>query len=272
MRASKRGKALGNRALCGAPPSTFPTHTLLPFNPLHSLAASAPAASPSSAVPTPVVAIDNTSDSFATVVTISFGDRLGELLDTTAALRNLGLNIRRAKLAAAPGAPNKFYITDAATSEKIVKSSRLEEIRMTILSNLVKYHPEATGELAFGDGSGAGAAIDAASFDALHPLASKVPRATRTRVSVEEDPTGSHSILRVETTDRPGLLTSIVSVLKDVSVNVVSAEVDTEGRIARDEFYVTYHGDPLNASMTTLVVNALQYYLSQAESAIDESY
>lgn len=207
------------------------------------------------------------------MVTISFGDRLGELLDTTAALRNLGLNIRRAKLAAAPGAPNKFFITDAATSEKIVKSSRLEEIRMTILSNLLKFHPEATGELAFGDGSGAGAPVEL-SFDALHPLAGggKVARATRTRVTVEEDPTGSHSILRVETTDRPGLLTSIVSVLKDVSVNVVSAEVDTEGRIARDEFYVTYHGDPLNASMTTLVVNALQYYLSQAESAIDESY
>jgi hypothetical protein len=157
------------------------------------------------------------------------------------------------------------------------KSGRLEEIRMTILSCLMRYHPEATAELAFGDGSGAGAAIDGAGFDALHPLAgagaaSKGGKAVRTRVSVEEDATGSHSILLVETTDRPGLLTSIVSVLKDVSVNVVSAEVDTEGRIARDEFFVTYHGEPLNPSMTTLVVNALQYYLSQAESAIDESY
>ena len=219
--------------------------------------------------------MDNLSDPFATVVTISFGDRLGDLLDTTAALRNLGLNIRRAKLSTA-GGDNTFYITEAATSEKIVKSSRLEEIRMTILSCLMRYHPEAATELAFGDGSGAGAAIDGAGFDALHPLAGKAGakggKAVRTRVSVEEDATGSHSILLVETTDRPGLLTSIVSVLKDVSVNVVSAEVDTEGRVARDEFFVTYHGEPLNASMTTLVVNALQYYLSQAESAIDESY
>jgi UTP:GlnB (protein PII) uridylyltransferase len=219
--------------------------------------------------------MDNASDPFATVVTISFGDRLGDLLDTTAALRNLGLNIRRAKLSGA-GGDNTFYITEAATSEKIVRSGRLEEIRMTILSCLMRYHPEATAELAFGDGSGAGAAIDGAGFDALHPLAgagaSKGGKAVRTRVSVEEDATGSHSILLVETTDRPGLLTSIVSVLKDVSVNVVSAEVDTEGRVARDEFFVTYHGEPLNPSMTTLVVNALQYYLSQAESAIDESY
>lgn len=34
------------------------------------------------AVPEPVVKIDNHTDSFATIVTIEFGDRLGELLDT----------------------------------------------------------------------------------------------------------------------------------------------------------------------------------------------
>lgn len=79
-------------------------------------ARASPAAAPS--VPKPVIAIDNTSDSFATVVRISYGDRLGELLDTTAALRNLGLNIRRAKLGTACG-ENKFYITDARTSEKV---------------------------------------------------------------------------------------------------------------------------------------------------------
>lgn len=33
-------------------------------------------------VPKPVVKIDNQSDPFATVVSIQFGDRLGELLDT----------------------------------------------------------------------------------------------------------------------------------------------------------------------------------------------
>lgn len=32
--------------------------------------------------PIPVVKIDNRSDNFATVVTIEFGDQLGELLDT----------------------------------------------------------------------------------------------------------------------------------------------------------------------------------------------
>jgi len=87
-----------------------------------------------------------------------------------------------------------------------------------------------------------------------------------------EDPSGSHSELTIVTTDRPGLLTDIVTILKDISVNVVSAEVDTEGRVARDAFFVTYHGEPLNPSMVTLAQNALQYYLSQAESANAESY
>lgn len=36
-------------------------------------------------VPEPVVKIDNEADPFATVVTIQFGDRLGELLDTVGA-------------------------------------------------------------------------------------------------------------------------------------------------------------------------------------------
>lgn len=37
------------------------------------------------AVPEPVVKIDNQHDPFATVVSVQFGDRLGELLDTVQA-------------------------------------------------------------------------------------------------------------------------------------------------------------------------------------------
>ena len=49
-------------------------------------------------------------------------------------------------------------------------------------------------------------------------------------------------------------------------------QVDTEGPVAKDEFYVTYHGEPLNPSMATLVTNALQYYLQLAEVEREESY
>jgi hypothetical protein len=66
-----------------------------------------------------------------------------------AALKNLKLNIRRAKLKG-QGGLNKFYITDAYTSEKITKSRRLEEIRLTILNNLLKFHPESGASLAWG--------------------------------------------------------------------------------------------------------------------------
>lgn len=96
----------------------------------------------------------------------------------------------------------------------------------------------------------------------------------RTQVEVREHPSGSHTTLLVNTTDRPGLLTDIVRTLKDINLNVQSAEVDTIGRNAVDTFSITYHGEPLNSSMCQLVVNALQYYLSQSEVEKDwsESY
>jgi hypothetical protein len=62
------------------------------------------------------------------------------------ALKNLGLNIRRAKLDGAPGKKaNTFYMTDASTSEKITRSAQIEEIRMTIINNLLYYHPVRVG-------------------------------------------------------------------------------------------------------------------------------
>ena len=57
------------------------------------------------------------------------------------ALQALGLDIRRAKVTDAQQG-SKFYITDAATSEKIMKSAKLEEIRLTVLNNMLHYHPE----------------------------------------------------------------------------------------------------------------------------------
>lgn len=95
----------------------------------------------------PVVKIDNQSDAFATIITITFGDKLGDLLDTVAALKNLGLNIQRAKLesqeATVINARNKFFVTDASKGEKVTSSEKLEEIRLTILNNMLDYHPEA---------------------------------------------------------------------------------------------------------------------------------
>jgi hypothetical protein len=83
-----------------------------------------------------------------------------------AALKALKLNIRRAKVKTKGNTRvNKFFITDATTAEKIMKSARLEEIRLSILNNLIKYHPESGREL----GWGAAAPQDDTS-DILHPL------------------------------------------------------------------------------------------------------
>lgn len=59
-------------------------------------------------------------------------------------------------------------------------------------------------------------------------------------IEVTEASNGSCSILKIKTADRPGLLVDIVRVLKDVNLNVVSAEVDTIGAEAQDDFFVTY--------------------------------
>lgn len=218
-------------------------------------------------VPTPVVVIDNKRDPFATVVTIEFGDRLGELLDTVTSLKNLGLNIVRAKLDGAPGRKaNTFYITDALTSEKITRSAQIEEIRMTIINNLLYYHPES------GEALAAGQPARTSSRELTSPLGPKARSVVQTTIEVEEAPNGSCSICKVSTRDRPGLLVDIVSVLKDINVNVVSAEIDTFGDEARDELFITYHGEPLPGPMVQLVTNALQYYLSLTEVEKEESY
>ena len=52
----------------------------------------------------------------------------------------------------------------------------------------------------------------------------------------------------------------------------VMLQVDTEGPMAIDQFYVTYHGEPLASPMVQLLTNAMQYYLSLAEVEREESY
>ena len=68
-----------------------------------------------------------------------------------AALKSMNLNVRRAKIKAKDGnIKNKFFVTDSHTADKIMKSKRLEEIRLSILQNLQFYHPEAGEQLAWG--------------------------------------------------------------------------------------------------------------------------
>lgn len=227
----------------------------------------------SKTVPKPKVRIDNLRDPMATVVIIEYGDMLGELLDTVAALQNLGLNIVKAKLDSVDekDGPTKhrFYVTDAQTSEKLFDSEKLEEIRITIINMMVTFHPEASDDLRSGVKS-TGALVPDSSDDM--PLGPKETPVIPTSIRISADGSGARTRLDVVTTDRPGLLVDIVGTLKDVSVNVLSAEVDTIGLMAHDSFFLTYQGTALSSPMEELVQNALYYYLVLGEGMAEESY
>jgi UTP:GlnB (protein PII) uridylyltransferase len=107
-----------------------------------------------------------------------------------------------------------------------------------------------------------------------NPLGARVAPAVKTSVVVENAQGARQSKLIITTTDRPGLLVDIVATLKDLSLNVVSAEIDTIGPKAYDIVYVTYQGGALNKSMIELVTNALTYHLTRRdiENKNSESY
>lgn len=200
-------------------------------------------------VPTPKVIIDQDSDPNATVVEITFGDRLGALLDTMGALKNLGLNVVKAEVFLdSSGKHNKFAITKVSDGRKIEDPEMLEAIRLTIINNLLEYHPESSGQLAMG-----------AAFGVLPP-SEQVDIDIATRIRVKDDGP-ERSLLYVETVDRPGLLVDLVRIITDINVNVVSGEFDTEGLLAKATFHVNYRNKPLIKPLQQVLANSLRYYL-----------
>ncbi|KAG6552048.1 hypothetical protein Mapa_006354 [Marchantia paleacea] len=210
-------------------------------------------------VPLPVVHIDQESHPDSTVVEISFGDRLGALLDTIKALKNLGLNVVRAKVSTEGDlARNKFYITRHDNGCKVENPEVLEAIRLTILNNLLKYHPESSEQLALG-----------AFFGSSPPKAAlDVDVATHISCRKVND---KQSMLTVETADRPGLLLEIIKIMADISVEVESAEIDTEGLVAKDKFLVSYGCAALSKSLEEVLVNCLRYFIRRPITE-DDSY
>lgn len=200
-------------------------------------------------VPTPVVIIDQDSDPDATVVEITFGDRLGALLDTMRALTNLGLNVVKANVFLdSSGKHNKFAITKADTGRKVQDPELLEAIRLTIINNLLEYHPESGGQLAMG-----------IAFGAESPT-SQVDVDIATHIHISDDGP-DRSLLYVETVDRPGLLVDIVKIVTDISVAVESGEFDTEGLLAKAKFHVSYRGKAISEPLQQVLGNSLRYFL-----------
>ncbi|CAK7325236.1 unnamed protein product [Dovyalis caffra] len=208
-------------------------------------------------VPMPLVLIDQESDSEATIVQLSFGDRLGALIDTMNALKDLGLDVVKGTvLTDGPVKQTKFFITRLDTGRKVEDPDMLERIRLTIINNLLKYHPESSEKLAMGEAFG------------IKAPEKKLDVDIATHLLVKEDGP-KRSLLCIETADRPGLLVEIIKIIADINIDVESAEIDTEGLIARDKFHVSYRGAALNSSLSQVLVNCLRYYLRRPETDID---
>jgi UTP:GlnB (protein PII) uridylyltransferase len=103
-----------------------------------------------------------------------------------------------------------------------VLSERLEEIRATIINNMLAYHPESRDSLAAGRKPAA---------EGGATLGTRPPTPIPTTISISAQASGARSALQLFTTDRPGLLVDIVRVLKDCSLNVVSASINTVVRV-----------------------------------------
>ncbi|KAK9170415.1 hypothetical protein Syun_002555 [Stephania yunnanensis] len=208
-------------------------------------------------VPMPVVLIDQDSDPNATIVELSFGDRLGALIDTMKALKDLGLDVAKGTVTTeASVLRTKFYITRLHTGRKVEDPDMLEQIRLTIINNLLKFHPESSEKLAMGEAFG------------IKAPEKKLDVDITTHIQVKDDGP-KRSLLSIETADRSGLLLEIVKILADINVNVESAEIDTEGLVAKDKFHVSYRGAALNDSLSQVLINCLRYYLRRPETDED---
>ncbi|XP_061996428.1 ACT domain-containing protein ACR12 [Rosa rugosa] len=208
-------------------------------------------------IPMPVVMIDQDSDSDATIVQLSFGDRLGALIDTINALKDLGLDVAKGTVTTeGPVKQTKFHITRLDTGRKVEDPDMLERIRLTIINNLLKYHPESSQLLAMGEAFG------------IKAPEKKLDVDITTHIQVKQDGP-KRSLLYIETADRPGLLVEIIKIIADINIDVESAEIDTEGLVAKDKFHVSYRGAALNSSLSQVLVNCLRYYIRRPETDID---
>ncbi|XP_019191907.1 PREDICTED: ACT domain-containing protein ACR12 [Ipomoea nil] len=211
----------------------------------------------SSLVPTPIVQIIQDPESDATAVELSFGDRLGALIDTIKSLKDLGLDVNKGFVTTEGTVKRtRFLITRIATGRKVEDPDLLERIRLTIINNLIKYHPESSERLAMGEAFGIKAPEKKPDVDVA------------THIHVKNEGT-KKSMLYVETADRSGLLMEIIKIMADINIDVESAEIDTEGLIAKDTFYVSYRGAALNDSLSQVLVNCLRYYLRRPETDED---
>eukprot|EP00268_Persea_americana_P038390 TRINITY_DN37970_c0_g1_i1.p1 TRINITY_DN37970_c0_g1~~TRINITY_DN37970_c0_g1_i1.p1 ORF type:complete len:178 (-),score=32.06 TRINITY_DN37970_c0_g1_i1:300-833(-) len=165
------------------------------------------------------------------------------------ALKNLGLNVVKANVFLdSSGKHNTFAITRADTGRKVDDPELLEAIRLTIINNMLEYHPESSAQLAMGVTFG------------VEPPKQQLDVDIATHIRVYDDGP-DRSLLYVETADRPGLLVDLVKIITDISIAVESGEFDTEGLLAKAKFHVSYRGKAIIKPLQLVLSNSLRYFL-----------
>lgn len=195
-------------------------------------------------VPSPVVSIDQYSNPDATVLQVSFGGSLGALNDSINALKHLGVDVAKRTITAEGSViKTQAFVTRMSTGCKVEDPALLENIRVTIISNLLKCNQErAVGEHG--------------------PLKKHDGVYIATHIHVEDDGP-KRSLLHIQTEDRPGLLIKVMKIISNASITIESAETDTQGFVAKEIFHVSYRGEALDDSMSQGLKSCLYYCLGK---------
>eukprot|EP00899_Mesostigma_viride_P012764 jgi/Mesvir1/21489/Mv24126-RA.1 len=217
------------------------------------------------------VKVTNDTDRSATIVEVSFPDKVGGMLQMLRAVKALLLNIIRASV-----------VTVGNVAVVRLHVVTLEGKKVTDSAILSAITPAIVGEM-----EGQEAMVDAA-LDAVEAVADGEARDLMlerynerrdraftknkvvTTVRVYPDAAHRNSVMTVQTRDRPGILVDIAKTLTDLGINIVNAEVETEDFMVRNIFFLSQGGKPLSHQMETLVTNALNFYLRTGVE--DESY
>ncbi|KAH9716008.1 ACT domain-containing protein ACR11 [Citrus sinensis] len=134
------------------------------------------------------------------------------------------------------------------TGRKVDDPEVLEAIRLTVINNLLQYHPESSSQFAMGVAFG------------VDPPKQQVDVDIATHISIYDDGP-NRSLLLVETADRPGLLVDLVKIFTVINVNVESGEFDTEELLAKAKFHVSYKGEAIIKPLQQVLANSLRYFL-----------
>jgi [protein-PII] uridylyltransferase len=104
---------------------------------------------------------------------------------------------------------------------------------------------------------------DPSAFAGLRATPSPLPRVTtrrnaRTAIRFSEDPSGSRTIVEVETADQPGVLRRITQAFGGLGIDIEIARLASEAKRVYDVFYVKRLDDPTREALSARLQEVLR--------------